>query len=275
MVTIAMTREMGTLGKDVAQGHAEALGLEVIHSELVEHDIAARLGVSDSAVHRYLEGDASVFERWKIGKKKLSQYTAEEILELARGGNVLIRGWGAVAVLRHVPCILRVRVCAPMPFRERVMMERLGLKDPGRARQEIEHNDAAHAHIMRGFFGVNWENALLYHVVLNTGSLSVDTCVRTLRLLAEDEDYQENETTRTILADQLVRSRVRAALGSLASGGAAERELEFSVTEGMVVLSGAISAGVDLRGALARIRKIEGVKDVENHVRRIMRPSSV
>ena len=38
MVTIAMTREMGTFGKDVAQGLAVSLDLKVIHSELVEHD---------------------------------------------------------------------------------------------------------------------------------------------------------------------------------------------------------------------------------------------
>src|SRR5437764_1045503 len=60
MVAIAMTREMGTLGKDVAQGVADSLGLKVIHSELVEHDLAMRLGVQESAVHRYLEGGASV-----------------------------------------------------------------------------------------------------------------------------------------------------------------------------------------------------------------------
>ena len=115
MVAIAMTREMGTLGKDVAQGIADSLGLNVIHSELVEHDLATRLGVKESAVHRYLEGGASVLERWKIDKEKLSRYTAEELLEFARAGNVIIRGWGAVAVLRAVPHVLRVRVCALCP----------------------------------------------------------------------------------------------------------------------------------------------------------------
>src|SRR5437899_12032401 len=92
MVAIAMTREMGTLGKDVAQSIADSLGLKVIHSELVEHDLATRLGVKESAVHRYLEGGASVLERWKIDKEKLSRYTAEELLEFARAGNVIIRG---------------------------------------------------------------------------------------------------------------------------------------------------------------------------------------
>src|SRR5204863_9350470 len=158
MVAIAMTREMGTLGKDVAQGVADSLGLKVIHSELVEHDLAKRLGVQDSAVHRYLEGGASLLERWKIDKDKLSRYTAEEILELARDGNVVIRGWGAVAVLRSVPHVLRVRVCAPMAFRERVMMERLGLKDTNEARVEIEKSDAAHSLIMRRGFGVDWQD---------------------------------------------------------------------------------------------------------------------
>ncbi|NJO32969.1 MAG: cytidylate kinase-like family protein [Rhodospirillales bacterium] len=54
MVAIAMTREMGTLGKDVAQVLAQSLGLKIIHSELVEHDLAKRLGLQESAVHRYL-----------------------------------------------------------------------------------------------------------------------------------------------------------------------------------------------------------------------------
>ncbi len=35
MTVIAMTREMGTLGKDVAAGLAKALDIEVVHHELV------------------------------------------------------------------------------------------------------------------------------------------------------------------------------------------------------------------------------------------------
>ena len=40
-----MTREMGSLGKDVAAGLAEKMGLTVVHHELVEHNLAERLGV--------------------------------------------------------------------------------------------------------------------------------------------------------------------------------------------------------------------------------------
>jgi cytidylate kinase len=268
MVAIAMTREMGTLGKDVAQGIADSLGLKIIHSELVEHDLATRLGVQESAVHRYLEGRASVLERWKINKEKLSRYTAEEILEFARDGNVVIRGWGAVAVLRAVPHVLRVRVCAPMPFRERVIMKRLELKEASEARGEIEQNDAAHARIMRGFFRVNWEDPQLYHVVLNTGSVPVETCVRIVRLLADDPAFQESEASRAVLADKLIQTRIRAVLGTLTSESTIGIGLDVAVTAGKVTLSGVIGQSGDLADAVDKIRQIDGVKDVENNVHR-------
>ena len=268
MVAIAMTREMGTLGKDVAQGIADSLGLKVIHSELIEHDLATRLGVEESAVHRYLEGNASLLERWKIDKNKLSRYMAEEILELARAGNVVIRGWGAVAVLRAVPHVLRIRVCAPMPFREKVITERLGLKDASEARAEIEKNDAAHARIMRGGFGVNWQDPLLYHAVLNTGSIPIDTCVRTVRLLADDPAFQESDASRSVVVDRLIQARVRNVLDALASDVGTGRGLDIAVTGGKVTLQGMVDPAVDLDGAVKKVREIDGVRDVETNVQR-------
>ena len=48
MTVIAMTREMGSLGKDVAAGLADQLGLTVVHHELVEQHLAERLGVKEA-----------------------------------------------------------------------------------------------------------------------------------------------------------------------------------------------------------------------------------
>src|SRR5688572_27655269 len=144
MSVIAMTREMGSGGREVAQRVAEKLGLTVVLHHLVEHDIAEHLHVKESAVHHLLEGGATLLERLRTGNKRLARYTTEEILELANHGNVVIRGWGACLVLRDVPHVVRVRVCAPMEIRERAVMQRPGIKDRSAARQEIEHNDAAH-----------------------------------------------------------------------------------------------------------------------------------
>ncbi len=92
MTVIAMTREMGSFGKDVAIGLIDTLGLDIVHHELVERHLAERMNLGESSVHRFLEGRPSMLERWKIDGKRLSRYSAEEILERAAKGNVLIRG---------------------------------------------------------------------------------------------------------------------------------------------------------------------------------------
>ena len=185
MPVIAMTREMGSRGREVAQGLADKLGLTLVLHELVEHDLAEHLHVPESAIHHRFEGGASLRERWTIGTKRLAKYTAEEILDLARKGNVLIRGWGACVVLRDVPHVARVRVCAPLELRERNIMQRRCLKDMSAARREIEPNDAAHKQALQAAYGVDREDALVYDLVLNTERFSIETCVKLVGDLVE------------------------------------------------------------------------------------------
>jgi cytidylate kinase len=128
MTVIAMTREIGSHGIDVAAGVAGELGLKIVNSEIVASNVASGLGVQEGTVQRYLEGSASILDRWQIDKRKLSRLTTEEVLGLARQGNVLIRGWGVAALFQDVPQVLSVRVCAPMAVRERALMERIGSK---------------------------------------------------------------------------------------------------------------------------------------------------
>jgi hypothetical protein len=108
MTVIAMTREIGSFGLDVAAGLAARLGLEIIQSDIVANRIAKRLGVDESAVLRYVNGSASLLERWQIDRRRLFHYAAEEILRLAQQGNVLIKGWGVATLLRDLPGVSAV-----------------------------------------------------------------------------------------------------------------------------------------------------------------------
>jgi cytidylate kinase len=269
MAVIAMTREMGSLGKDVAAGLAEHLGLEVVHHELVEHDVAGRLGVRESAVHHFLEGSASLLERWQIDGQKLSRYTAEEILELAARGNVLIRGWGAVSLLRPVPHVLCVRVCAPIRVRVERLMQRLGIADADLARREIERNDASHASTMQRFFGANWEDPQLYDIVLNTERVPVESCVEQVRLLAGSPAFQESEASRAVLADKLLEARIRSVLANRLGDARGADVIEVAVKSGRVVLSGAVDDREEIAQIAQLVRGINGVTAIENNLRHI------
>jgi cytidylate kinase len=203
MTVIAMTREIGSRGSEVAAGVAAALGLEIINSEIVVPHVAGSLGVEQSAVQRYVDGKASLFDRWQIDTRKLSQHTLDQILNLALKDNVLIRGWGAAALFQGIRGVICVRVCAPMALRVRVMMERLGVKDAEAIQQEIERFDVGHSRAMRAAFNFDWNDALLYHIVLNSARLTIDECVKAVCGLAQHLRSQDDSATKAALAERL------------------------------------------------------------------------
>src|SRR5260370_37564753 len=94
MPIIAITRERGWRGKDVARGLGEALGLPVIYHEVIDH-LADRMRVRKSRVIRLLDGSAGLLERLTADKTSLSIFTADEIFAIAAKGGAIIRRWGA------------------------------------------------------------------------------------------------------------------------------------------------------------------------------------
>jgi cytidylate kinase len=271
MPVVAMTREMGSRGREVAERVAEDLGLTLVLHELIEHDLAERLQVPASVVHHRFEGGATLRERWQVPSRRLAQYTAEEILELAQKGNVLIRGWGACGLVRDVPHVVRVRVCAPMELRERNLMGQRS-KDRGAARREIERNDAAHKRILHAAYGVDREDPLLYDLVLNTERLSVETCARLVRELVESPELRETDASRAILDDKVLEARMRVKLRERFTAGTGVSGLEATARGGKVVLKG-IAIHTSLADEVGKIvAAIPGVRDVDNRVEIVRGP---
>src|SRR5262249_31921090 len=146
---------------------------------------AERLGVEHRAVLRYVYGRASLLERWRIDSRKLFHYATEEILCLAQRGNVLIEGWEAATLLRDIPGLIGVRLCAPNAFHAPVLMERGGTRDANAVQSRIAQDAAARAHALRACFNIEGEDRCAYDVALNVERLSVETCVNTIIELAE------------------------------------------------------------------------------------------
>ena len=265
MTVIAMTRELGTLGKDVVAGLAERLGLDVIDHGVVEHDIAETSGLPENKVHRFLEGEASLLERWRMDRRRMRCCTAQEIFELAAKGNVLIRGWGSVYLLRSVPHVLSVRVCAPMEFREAVLMQRLGLKDREAARREIERDDAAHNGAMQGMFGIDWTDPAHYTIVLNTARVPVQECVDWIVRLVQSPAFAETEESKAELMNQLIFARVRSAL-ERHFGSDAGALVKTEIKAGQVILTGQMVDAHYIAEAVRLVRSVEGVTGVKSHI---------
>ena len=279
MAVIAMTREMGTRGKDVAAELADRLGLEVVHHELVERHVAERMSVAESTVHRFLEGDASLWERWNVDQRRLYHFTAVEILELAQKGNVIIRGWGAAQLLSEVPHVICARICAPMSYRLAEMRRRLKIDDDdaeiaretdrGDAtalRREIDRSDSAHDQAVRAHFNRDWRDPAGYNVVLNTAMTPVGVCADILAGMVGLDVFQQTEESRATLNDKLTLARVRGVIDENAQqtlGGG----LELSISKGVVTVSGITLTGAVDASMINAIKSVEGVVAVEDDIR--------
>jgi cytidylate kinase len=205
----------------------------------------------------------------RISKARMSRYTSEEILELAVKGNVLIRGWGATYLLRNVPHVVCVRICAPMADRERVLMQRLGITDRATARREIERNDAAHNGTMQRLFGIDWTDPALYALVLNTARVPIADCVEHIARMVESPAFQETAQSRTALSDQLILSKVHSALDRRFGNSATALGLDAEVEAGKVVLKGAFSDQRLIAETVRLMHAIPGVQAVESRVAHI------
>lgn len=264
MPIIAITREMGSLGKHVAQGLGEALGVPVIYHELIDQ-LADRMRVRKSHVIRLLDGSAGLLERLTADKTSLSIFTAEEILAVAaRERGAVIRGWGATHLLREVPHAVCARVCAPFELRKRRMMERLATDDHEGVAQEIRANDEAHAAIMRRHFDLRWTEPEHYDLVLNTERVSADECVSEILALVRAPQFAETEASRGRLEDLALAARVRSALRRAPETRGAAPAVASRL--GRVTLSGA-STTDEMLAFVEVAAAVPGVRDVAYRTR--------
>ena len=227
--------------------------------------VAGRMQVKKSLIRRIREGKASKIEKWSADEKTISIFTAEEVLDLAVKGNVLIRGWGATLILRSVPHIPCIRVCAPMDLRVKRLMERLETDDGDLARHEIEVDDQARAMRMGEHFNVTWGDPTLYDLTLNTERISIASCVDEVVKLAQSHDFRETPESRQYLADLALQARARGALRADARTNGID--ITVDVQQGRATLRGIVVD--DKEKALVRevVEKIAGSGRVTDDLR--------
>ena len=251
----------------VAAGLAQDLGLKLLEHELVT-TTAARPGVGKSLVARFSMRKPREIEYWDNGEKHFYRYTAEDILIAAAHGNVVIRGWGGPYLLRAISHVVRVRVCAPLAFRVKVLMERLGIDDAEIAREEIERSDAAHLRVMSDMFQVDYRDPLYYHLTINSEQIPTATGIEMVKNLVALPVFQESTESRNLLKSLQLRAKIRDALRT--DGTTREYadsiRIDLEPGSGSVSISGVITSEQHKQRAEEVARSVDGVVGVTNNL---------
>jgi cytidylate kinase len=193
VVTVAALYGAG--GSVVGPRVAERLGVPLLDREIPE-DVARRTGLSEEAVGDVGEkprsrverltgalgrasnitGDAAGSdERPDLQEHQLRGYIEDSMARLSASGGVAI-GRGGMVVLADVPGALHVYLGGPRDARIEQRMA-LGGIDREAAERHQEAEDRARIRYVRDAYGVDGEEPSLYHLMIDSTALDLDTCV--------------------------------------------------------------------------------------------------
>ena len=264
MPLIAMNREMGSFGENVAQGLEQALGMKIRHHEIIDH-IANRSRLRKSHVISFLEGKQGLLQRLTTDQLSLRILTADEILSLAASGEpIILRGWGATSLLKDVPHAVRVCVSASRRTRVKRMMERLDTGDQAQVERIVDQNDeAAHA-VMRRHFHIDTRDINEYDMGFNTDRIAVNRCVDEIVKLVKADEFAETEESRRRLGDVAMTHHVRAAIRT--HGTTAHCKVRVTAVDGRISLEGVVDRIEQSEACSSIASRLKGVRVIENHL---------
>ncbi len=208
MAIITMSRQLGSRASELANRLCDELALVAFDKGLMAK-VATDVGLGQHEVVDYSEDEyekrgffEALFRRpralgevsmWVDSQTRtVRQLDEEDAIGLIRStinaaykrGNVLIVGRGGQAVLENRPGVLHLRIVAP--FEDRVLQVQASESlTAAQARRLIEERDAAQREYLRMFHHIDVDDATLYHLVLNTGKMTLDQCVALIKEAAQ------------------------------------------------------------------------------------------
>ncbi|HSD65600.1 MAG TPA: cytidylate kinase-like family protein [Vicinamibacteria bacterium] len=181
VVTVA--REYGSGGAAIATRLAERLGYRLLDRGLVER-IASEARVDPDLVGKLdehvdpwarrlgralwfggFEAVAVVDENDVVDSDRVAALSGRIVVEAARAGGCVIVGRGGQCLLRDRADVFHLFVYAPREERVRRLRARLG---PGAdVELALEETDRERAAYVRRYFGADWLDRGLYHLLVN------------------------------------------------------------------------------------------------------------
>jgi cytidylate kinase len=191
---VTISAPYGAAGAEVAPAVAERLGLP-FHDRAIPAQVAVRLGVpvaeaeaNDETVVRGLwrlvaslgtmpDPVGGVLPEPALPDARAYRHQTERVLtEIADGAGGVVLGRAGALVLRDRPDALHVRLDGPPERRLQAAVARSG-RPVEEVRREMQATDRARQAYVQHFYRCDLTSARLYHLVIDSTVLPVDTVV--------------------------------------------------------------------------------------------------
>lgn len=215
MAVVTISREFGSDGDETAQQVARALNYHLVGKELIAA-LLSEYGLVE--FDKEYERLPSFWERFNAQREQRRQQIVQMLNQivpaLARHGNVVIVGRSGFAMLQGYADVLSLRVQAPLAARVAHVMAEQGLSAE-EAEAAILGGDKGRAAFIEAFYGLRWDDATAFDLVVNTGKIAravaVNCVVEAVNALSAG-DTAHSPTCDSIEVDPILAKAVNDAL---------------------------------------------------------------
>jgi len=263
MAVVTVSRQIGSLGTEIAQILAERLQYEYVDKNKIGK-VLATYGLPELELEKFDEKKPPFWDSWQIQRKKFLHFLKAVIFDFARKGNVVIVGRGGQVLLKDLPGVLHLRVMAPFEVRLKRLLSLKG-GDEKQAARLLRRNDRDSEGFIRSFFDMDWDDANLYDLVINTQKISAASAAEMILRAAQSREIQEGEKrAEEKLTEMALIQKVEATVLGLM--GVEGRHINAQVEKGVVTLRGSVPSAKDRENCEKAIAALEGVKKVDNQI---------
>lgn len=222
MAIITISRQSGAQGSYIGRRLAERLGYLYADRELI-HEVSLEYGVRQDEFERIYEQAPGLLERYDRRNREIVQLIGRIIQGLAQRDNIIIVSRDAFAALRDHGDVLNVRVTAKHKIRlQRIQQEHNLTRQ--QARMMLDRLDAERSKYIGAYYGLDWADAALYDLCVNTSKLPPDQGVELiLQGLAGLVESRESERSlvRDVQVDPILDRAINEAFSLFEATGRA------------------------------------------------------
>lgn len=174
MAIITISRQSGSLGREIAEQLAENLSIPLIKRKtfINEHftDIATPYEIS------MLEKSPKFYLKQATDGITFKEHMKNRLIAEAEKGPCVILGMGGQVIFARHPDAINIRVIASESKRYDVFLRKYGVQET-EAENILRQSDRRHRRFLHTLYEIDWNDPDLYDIILNTDNMTIEHCV--------------------------------------------------------------------------------------------------
>ena len=195
MTVITISRQMGSLGDEVAAALSRRLGWEVITRDILLTRFFQ--DIADPFELHMLTESAKFYLSPCRNNGTFLDFLRRNLYELAGRQSAILVGFGSQVIFADRPEALHVRIIAPQDIRVARVRKQFHISEEN-ATNILTTADKKHKRFVATVFGIDLTDPQYYNLTLNTAAIPVDDCVAAILALVHEREVRQRMEKQTV-----------------------------------------------------------------------------